>query len=53
MAEKSVTCSACGATLTAESEDALVTRLQEHAHDHHDMDMPEGKAKQAVEQGHT
>jgi predicted small metal-binding protein len=53
MAKKSVKCSACGAILTADSENALVAKLQEHAHDRHDMDMPEGKAREAVKQGHT
>jgi len=53
MDKKSVKCSACGTVLTAESEDALVAELQEHVHDHHDKDMPEGKAREAVKRGHT
>jgi len=53
MAEKSVKCSACGTTMTAESEEVLVKELQEHVHEHHDKDMPEAKAREAVERGHT
>lgn len=53
MAEKSVKCSACGTVLTAESEDALVAELQEHVRDHHDKEMSEDKAKEAVKRGHT
>lgn len=49
----SVTCSACGTTLTADDKGQLVKDLQAHAREHHDMEMPENKAKDAVEQGKT
>lgn len=52
MAE-SVTCSACGMTLTADDEAQLIEDLQAHARKAHDVDMPESKAREAVEQGKT
>jgi predicted small metal-binding protein len=53
MADMNVKCSACGTTLTAGTEAELVTKLQDHAKDHHDMEMSEEKAKVAIQQGHT
>ncbi len=49
----SVTCSACGTELMADDEAQLIEDLQDHAREHHDMEMPESKAKEAVEQGKT
>ena len=53
MSEKSVKCSTCGTTLTAGTEDELVTALQEHAKEKHDKTLPENKAREAVKRGHT
>ena len=48
-----VKCGACGTELTAEREDVLVERLQKHASEEHDMDMPIEKAREAVKKGTT
>jgi hypothetical protein len=41
----SALCPMCGGTLTDDSESALVKKVQRHAHDEHDMDMTEEKAR--------
>lgn len=53
MGEKAVKCSMCGMSLTAASEDALVSKLQDHSQHVHGVELPEAKAKAAIAQGHT
>ena len=45
MGEKEVKCATCGMTLTAASEDALVSKLRDHTKQTHGMEVPEEKAK--------
>lgn len=53
MGEHSVTCPACGQSLTAHGEDELVKTFKEHAHHHHGMDMSEEQAREKVKSSAT
>jgi predicted small metal-binding protein len=48
MSEKSIKCMGCGAVLTAETEDALVKKVQAHGKEQHNMDMPESQIREMI-----
>ena len=41
----SALCPACGGTLTDDTESALIKKVQQHAKEHHDMELTEEKAR--------
>ena len=51
MAELSVSCPACGQSLTAPNEDELVKVFKEHAKHQHSMELSEEEAKEKVKKG--
>jgi predicted small metal-binding protein len=42
-------CPVCGGTLSAHSEHELIEKLQHHAKENHNIDMPEERAKQLIQ----
>ena len=47
---KSIACKACGNEVTAENEDALVRKIQQHNKEHHNMDTSDEEARQAIKE---
>ena len=50
MAEVSIKCAACGGDLTAETTEELAHKLQDHAKEHHGIDMTLEMARQKVQE---
>jgi predicted small metal-binding protein len=50
MTDVSIKCAACGGDLTAENVEELAQKLQEHARDHHGIDMTLEMAVQKVKE---
>ncbi len=48
MAEMSIKCKSCGHEVSAESEDALVKKIQQHNKEHHDQETSEEEAREAI-----
>mgnify|MGYP001092516568 CR=1 FL=1 len=54
MADKlSLKCKSCGHEVTAENEDALVKKIQQHNKEQHNMDTPEEEARKAIKERAT
>jgi predicted small metal-binding protein len=50
MGEHKAVCPACNNAVTAEDEMTLVKSIQEHAKEHHGMELSEEKAKEMIAQ---
>lgn len=44
------TCGMCGFQVRSEDDDEIVEMVQEHAHDHHDMELAPADIKQGMEE---
>ena len=50
MAEISLKCKSCGHEVTAENEEKLIKKIQQHNKEHHDMDTSTEEARKAIQE---